>query len=97
MAEDDEAVYNIIDKHNYGTWSERDTDSDFDEGNYDLEGNSIAGGYKAWVMACRGDLSGEESDYYYGVTQYGWELVENATPGDMAAMLELGIASLTLG
>lgn len=93
VAESEEQVYEAINDHNFGTWSDQANDDDPETEYCDREGKVIQGGYKAWVMAWRGDLAKEESDYYYGVTQYGWEKVEGVTQFEIDRLLSLGIAS----
>lgn len=50
--------------------------------------------FREWVMKRKGDLDDDEgwSDAYYGVTKWGWEQIEGASPADIETLVRLGIA-----
>jgi len=87
LAENDEQVYNYIDKtYNYGCWKDNDDD-------YNLIGIET---FKQNMLRIKGEQNDENYDYrdaYYGITLYGWELVKENAEGDYTEMIDLGIIS----
>ena len=88
VAESDEAVFDWLNKKNYGAWTEEDGEPRLRE---DDDGKEIT--FREWVMLKRGDLDDEEGweDAYYGVTKWGWEPLQ-ATEEEIAVLVKLGIA-----
>ena len=85
LAEDDETIYNWIDKEKqFGLWSDRneeDTPYDIHDDTYKVIGSET---YKERMLRVKGDLNDEDKDYsdsYYGLTFFGWEeIAENIYP-----------------
>ena len=80
LAESDEAVYQWIDKKQYGMYADRnDEDGLIDV--YDSEYNVIGQEtFKQKMLRIKGeyfDENYEPQDCYYGVTIYGWEKLES--------------------
>tara|TARA_R110000803_G_C11732323_1_gene289834 strand:+ start:74 stop:454 length:381 start_codon:yes stop_codon:yes gene_type:complete len=99
LAENDEQVYNYVDKtFNYESWKDIDEDedresSDIYDRNYNIIGTET---FKEKILRINGEMNDEDYDYcdaYYGVTLYGWELVKENAGGDYTEMTELGIIS----
>lgn len=95
VAKDDETVCGWIDENKqFGMWFDED---DSEEGfepktRWDEETDSDMS-FREWVMKNQGDMNDEEGweDAYYGVTKWGWKLVD-ASPEEIAILLKLGIA-----
>lgn len=74
LAEDDEAVYEWLDKKTY--WS--DDDEEVKEVRDDDFNVISTETYKDYIIRLRGDMYDEDQEYsdlYYGLTLYGWEEV----------------------
>jgi len=92
VAEDEETVYNWLDKEKTG-WSEYIEECKNEgEPAEEYDGDKTIP-YKDWVIKSRGDLEDERGweDAYYGVTKWAWEPIK-ATKKDMEILLKLGIA-----
>jgi hypothetical protein len=99
LAESDEQVYNYIDKeYNYECWKDSDEDEDrepielYDE-NYDVIGTET---FKEKILRIKGQMNDEDYDYidaYYGITLFGWDVVEENTTKDFTEMIELGVVT----
>ena len=99
LAENDEQVYNYIDKtFNYECWKDADEDEDREpielyDDDYNVIGTET---FKEKIIRIKGEQNDEDYDYcdaYYGITLYGWELVKENADGDYSEMIELGIIS----
>jgi len=91
---DEETVAEWINQHKcYGHWfpgpDEEEENTRCDDG---PEYKEIP--FREWVMKHKGDLDDEEgwADAYYGVTKWGWEKIDGATPEDLETLIDLGIA-----
>ena len=84
IAQNEEGVFNYIDKnHVYDSWTER-------EDEWDNEDQT----YKEFILENKGDDEDESlfENLYYGLTTYGWEIVEeNIGFGDIKILTQLGI------
>ena len=97
LAENDEQVYNYIDKtFNYECWKDSDEEKEpielYDD-DYILIGTET---FKQKIIRIKGEQNDKDYDYsdaYYGITLYGWELVKENVNGDYSEMIELGIIS----
>lgn len=95
LAENDEQVYNYVDKtFNYESWEGNEKDGEpielYDE-NYNVIGTET---FKEKMLRINGEQNDEDYDYcdsYYGITLYGWELLKENVEGDYSEMIELGI------
>lgn len=81
LAEDDEAVYNWIDKEKqWGIWSDRSNEDgliDVYNNAYEVIGKET---YKEKIIRLKGEINDEDADLddlFYGRTLYGWEKVTN--------------------
>lgn len=102
IAKDDIQVYDHIDKTLcYGCWTDRDEESisnaidsdDNDTGYYKDDDYEQPISFRQWVMLNKGNIGDDnESDYYYGITQYGWEEVEVINQEDLDVLVDLKIA-----
>ena len=97
LAEDDEAVYNWLDKKQYGIWSDRNDDRGLLY-IYDESLNVIGQeSYKEKMIRIKGELNDEDlvlGDLYYGKTIYGWEQLTDVMLETRVAALQ-GIGILT--
>jgi hypothetical protein len=102
-AENDEEVYNWIDKNLVGSvWSEINN-GEFTEDELppvfeilDNDYNTIGSEtYKERIIRLKGDMHDEDhdtEDAFYGLTLYDWELVNTNTPTNfICTLVELGI------
>lgn len=92
VAKDETEVFEWIDRvKNYGAWTENH-DGEPKTRWCDDAGEDVP--FRDWIMARRGDLKDDEGwdDAYYGVTKWGWELVTDTMPGEIAVLLRLGVA-----
>lgn len=97
LAENEEQVYNYIDKkYNYESWKDSDEDEDrepielYDE-DYNVIGTET---FKEKMLRIKGEMNDEDYDYsdaYYGIELLGWELVKENTEVDYTEMIDLGI------
>tara|TARA_R110000744_G_scaffold7342_3_gene25310 strand:+ start:6088 stop:6468 length:381 start_codon:yes stop_codon:yes gene_type:complete len=99
LAENDEQVYDYIDKkYNYESWKDcnEDEDRELDEiydKDYNLVGTET---FKEKILRIKGQMNDEDYDYsdaYYGITLLGWEVVEENTTKDFTEMIELGVVT----
>ena len=97
IAENDEQVYNYIDKtYNYGCWKDNEEDEDKElieiyDDDYNVIGIET---FKEYMLRINGEQNDENYDYsdaYYGITLYGWEKVKENAEGDYTEMIDLGI------
>jgi hypothetical protein len=97
LANNDEQVYSFIDKeYNYECWKNNEEDTDrelieiYDE-HYNVIGTKT---FKEYILEIKGEMNDESYDYsdaYYGITLYGWELLEENVSYDFTEMIKLGI------
>tara|TARA_R110001606_G_scaffold396950_1_gene572186 strand:+ start:638 stop:1039 length:402 start_codon:yes stop_codon:yes gene_type:complete len=99
LAENDEQVYNYVDKtFNDECWKDNEEDEDREpielyDDDYNVIGTET---FKEKMLRIKGEQNDEDYDYcdaYYGITLYGWELVKENADGDYTEMIELGIIS----
>tara|TARA_R110001592_G_scaffold17164_1_gene72770 strand:+ start:117 stop:518 length:402 start_codon:yes stop_codon:yes gene_type:complete len=99
LAENDEQVYNYVDKtFNDECWKDNEEDEDREpielyDDDYNVIGTET---FKEKMLRIKGEQNDEDYDYcdaYYGITLYGWELVKENADGDYTEMVELGIIS----
>ena len=97
LAESDEQVYDWLASEPDGyslCWKERMEDPDdewFDE-------NGDPEGYKARMIRLKGEINDDDSDFsdaYYGLTFYGWELVdENIDDKKADYLIRVGLCEI---
>lgn len=97
LAENDEQVYNYVDKtFNYECWKDKDEDDEaepielYDE-DYNVVGTET---FKEKMLRIKGEMNDEDYDYcdaYYGITLYGWTLIKQDVSTDFKEMIELGV------
>ena len=99
LAENDEQVFNYIDKEfECGCWTDKDDTDDEDyepleiyDEDYNVIGTET---YKERFIRLGGEMYDEDREYndlYYGLTYYGWELVKENVDFVNAEMITLGI------
>ena len=83
LAENEEQVYSFIDKeYNYEGWSDEEKeDSNFKDEIIKIKGNMNDDDYDC-------------SDAYYGITLYGWELIEENTTFDYTHLIDMDVISV---
>jgi len=100
LAENDEQVYNYVDKtFNYECWKDSDEDKDREpielyDDDYNAIGNET---FKEKILRIKGEQNDEEyyyDDAYYGITLYGWELVKENVSSDYTEMIKLVVISV---
>ena len=91
LAEDDESVYQWIDKKCHGCWSHVDEEGDTYE-IYDEDYNVIGKeSYREKILRLKGEINDDSRDYadaYYGLEFFGWELVEFPSVFQATVVLE---------
>ena len=97
LAENEEMVYGYIDREfNHECWKYQEDENEIFE-IFDKHYNEIGTEtFKQKIIRIKGEMNDENYDYcnaYYGITLYGWELVERGTTTDFTKMIELGIIS----
>ena len=97
LAENEEQVYGYIDREfNCECWKDQENENEIFK-IFDKRFNEIGTEtFKQKIIRIKGEMNDEDYDYcdaYYGITLYGWELVERGTTTDFTKMIELGIIS----
>lgn len=95
LAENDEEVYNYIDKeYNYECWRDQEEDHEIFT-LYDEDCNRIGTEtFHEKIMRLKGEIEDEDYDYsdaYYGITLYGWKVVEENVSNDFTNLVDLDI------
>ena len=102
LAEDDERVYewfktnpDINGSRIYTYWSDREDPEEY-AASLGIDEKEIADmePYKDKIIRLKGDINDDDvdfSDAYYGITLYGWELLEENTDIDYTKLEKLGI------
>ena len=101
IACNDEDMYNYIDnEHNYNAWEDRceyEVDGSEErrrvyDDNYTCVGTIP---HKEYIISSRGEMFDEDYDYsdaFYGITLYGWELVqENINVATLQHVINMGV------
>ena len=100
LAENEEQVYNYIDKtFQYGCWKDSEEDEDREpielyDDDYNVIGTET---FKEKMLRIKGEINDDDYDYsdaYYGITLFGWELVKENTKSDYTEMIDLGIIAV---
>ena len=97
LANNEDDVYDYIDReYNYETWCESETDNEvfntYDD-DYNVIGNEL---FRERIIRLKGNINDEDidfSDAYYGITLYGWELIESDTDKNFSDAIELGMVT----
>jgi len=94
LARNDDDVYNHIGKHNCERWADAERDGDvcqlYDD-DYNIIGTETN---RERIMRRKGEVNDDDidlSDAYYGVTVYGWELVEEDVTWDATHLIACGM------
>ena len=94
IAKNDEEVFNWIDENKaHHLWSEHEKWlEDDEESGYYLDDKPCT--MKEWVLVNKGDIDDDNGweDAYYGVTKWGWELVDETWDVDYDSLIKLRIA-----
>jgi len=95
LAKDDGDVYNHIDKeHARGAWADAESECNIYDV-YDEHHNKIGTEtYREKIMRLKGNINDDDidlTDVYYGVSAYGWELVEEDVTWDTTHLIDLGM------
>jgi hypothetical protein len=97
LANNDDEVYDYIDReYAYGVWSDTETDNEifnvYDD-DYNVIGNEL---FHGKIIRLKGDINDDDVDFadaYYGITLYGWEIIESDTNRDFSGDIELGMVT----
>ena len=95
LAENEEEVYDYIDStFNFESWKDNEEEGE----NFELfnEKWEVIGmqTFREKILSLKGEINDEDydfSDAYYGVTLYGWELVEENTTIDYTHLIKLKV------
>ncbi len=84
FANNDEEVYHFVDKQfNHDSWEEEKSDAwEEEKAEFPEYYEDYAGTYKQKIIKLKGEIEDESvefDDVYYGITLYGWELVDENT------------------
>ena len=91
LAEDEESVYQWLDEKESGCWSDRGNEDgliDIYDEDYNVIGQES---YKEKMLRIKGEINDDDrsfDDAYYGLTFYGWELVEFPNIEDAIKILD---------
>jgi len=95
VADSDEAVYDWVDKKEYGTYTDRNDEDgliDIYDDEYNVVGQES---FKEKMLRVCGEFFDEDyepEELYYGAKIYGWEKLEtNPFDLDIGALLSIGI------
>lgn len=96
LADSDELLYEYIDStYNYDCWEGENLNNkllDIYDDNYNIIGTES---FREKIIRIKGEMNDEDADFsdaYYGITLYGWELVEeNTNELHYSHLIELGV------
>jgi len=92
FANSDEEVYHFIDKKfNYNSWEEEKSD-DWEDNKKEYP-KDFMGTYKQKIIKLKGEIDDDDVDFddaYYGITLYGWEMVDENTKLNYDGLKHLG-------
>lgn len=96
LADSDELLYEYVDStYNYDCWEGENLNNkllDIYDDNYNIIGTES---FREKIIRINGEMNDEDADFsdaYYGITLYGWELVEeNTNKLHYSHLIELGV------